>query len=58
MLTKLISLASGRAFRNEKGATMVEYALLAGLIAAISVAVITTVGTDVRAKFQVIADAL
>jgi pilus assembly protein Flp/PilA len=58
MINKLIKLASGRSFRNERGATMIEYALLAGLIAAVAVGVITTVGTEVQTKFQSIADAI
>jgi Flp pilus assembly pilin Flp len=33
--------------RDEKGASMVEYAVLVALIAAISVATVTLIGTDV-----------
>jgi pilus assembly protein Flp/PilA len=48
-----------RAFlKKEDGVTMVEYALLAALIAGVSVGVITTMGTSIQALFQKIADKL
>jgi len=40
--------------RNQKGATMVEYALMVALIAAVCVGVITTIGTGANTKFGVV----
>ena len=38
-----------KAFRkDEKGVTMIEYGLLAALIAVVCIAVITTIGTDLN----------
>lgn len=39
-------------FEREDGATMVEYAIMLVLIAAISMAIITTIGLDVRGLFE------
>ncbi len=36
---------------GEGGATMVEYALMVALIAAVAVAAVTTLGTTVNSKF-------
>jgi pilus assembly protein Flp/PilA len=47
-----------RFFRDEEGAALVEYGLLVGLIAAICVTVVTTLGTDVKAVFTTINTAL
>lgn len=44
--------------RDTKGAAMVEYALLVGLIAIVSIAAISAVGVEVRDLFQEVADAL
>ena len=43
---------------DTKGAAMVEYALLVGLIAIVSIGAISAVGTEVRDIFQTVADAL
>lgn len=46
-------------FRGEnKGASMVEYALLVGLIAVVSITVVTTLGTSVRSMFTQVSGAL
>jgi pilus assembly protein Flp/PilA len=37
--------------KDEKGASMVEYAVLVGLIAAIAIATVRTVGTDALVGF-------
>ena len=47
-----------RFLRDEEGAALVEYGLLVGLIAAICVVVITTLGTAISAKFANIAAAI
>jgi pilus assembly protein Flp/PilA len=44
--------------REEKGAALVEYGLLVGLIAVICVVAVTTLGTEVSAAFSTIASAL
>jgi pilus assembly protein Flp/PilA len=44
--------------RNERGAALVEYALLVGLIAAVCIALITALGTQVQARFQTACTAL
>jgi len=41
--------------RDQKGATMVEYALMVALIAAVAVTAVTLVGTNVTAKFNAVA---
>jgi pilus assembly protein Flp/PilA len=38
--------------REERGAAFVEYAMLTGLVAAIVVAAIATMGTDITALFD------
>lgn len=38
--------------RNESGAAMMEYALLAGLIALVAVGAVTTLGGKVNTKFE------
>ncbi len=43
---------------DDEGATAVEYGLLVALIAAIIVAVVAILGTQIRDAFQVIVDAL
>ncbi len=53
MLIHLKALA-----RDNKGATAIEYGMIAALIAAIIIGVITTIGTDLLAKFNTIADGI
>jgi pilus assembly protein Flp/PilA len=43
---------------DKKGAALVEYGLLVGLIAVVVVGAVTTLGTDVLAKFTAINAAL
>jgi pilus assembly protein Flp/PilA len=47
-----------RFLKDEEGVSMVEYGLLAALIAIVCIAAITTVGTELRDVFQLIATAL
>ncbi|WP_297295116.1 Flp family type IVb pilin [uncultured Methylovirgula sp.] len=48
-----------RAFlKNESGATAIEYGLIAGLIAVVIIAAISTVGTSLSAKFNAVANNL
>ena len=44
--------------KNEEGATAIEYGLIAALISVVIITVLTTVGTNLRTKFQSIATAL
>ena len=45
-------------FREEEGATMVEYGLMLALIAVVSIAIVTTLGTNIQAMFQDVSDAV
>lgn len=56
-ITKLY-VATQVALANKKGAAMVEYALLAALIAVVAVAAITSLGTAVSAKFAGLANSV
>lgn len=47
-----------RFLRDEEGATAIEYGIIAGLIAAVLVTVLTSLGTTIQGKFQQILDAL
>ena len=44
--------------KNESGATAIEYGLIAGLIAVVIIAAISTVGTSLSAKFNAVANNL
>lgn len=54
MLQKVASVIL-LALRCHRGAAMVEYALLAALIAVVATVALRTIGTNVSAKFTVIA---
>ena len=43
---------------NEQGATAIEYGLLAGLIAVVIIVAVTTIGTNLKTIFQMVADCL
>ncbi len=45
-------------YQNEKGAALVEYGMLVGLVAVVCVTAITTLGTEVNAAFSKIATSL
>lgn len=53
-----LMLAIQNLFKREEGVTAIEYALIAALIAVGLVLILGTVGTDLKAVFQAIADAL
>ncbi len=44
--------------QKEKGASMLEYAMLAALIAVVCIAAITTLGTNVSQTFSDVSDQL
>ena len=49
-------LAAAKGFLNdETGATMVEYALMVALVAAVAIAGVTTLGTKISSQFTTIA---
>jgi len=45
-------------FKDEEGATMVEYALMVALIAVVCIAVVTTLGSGANTKFKTASDKL
>lgn len=45
-------------FKDEEGATAVEYGIMVALIAAVIITVVTTLGTEIQATFQKVVDAL
>ncbi len=45
-------------WKDEEGATMVEYGVMVALIAAVCVAIVTTLGTQVRTAFTTVSSAL
>ena len=45
-------------FRDEAGATAIEYGLIAALIAVAAIAAMTTVGTKLSSTFQSVANSL
>ena len=44
--------------RDESGATMVEYALMVALVAAVCVVAVTALGTAISAKFTSVAGSI
>jgi pilus assembly protein Flp/PilA len=55
---RLQDLANRRWFKSEDGVTAIEYGLIAALIAVVIITAVTTVGTNLSAKFNVIAGKL
>jgi pilus assembly protein Flp/PilA len=51
---KLIS----RFFKDESGATAIEYGLIAALIAVVIIGAVTTLGTGIQGGFQTVSDAV
>ena len=47
-----------RFFKDEEGATAVEYGLIVALIAAVIVTIVTTLGKDISSAFQTVATAI
>ena len=52
------NLSCLRALSDHKGAAMVEYALLAGLIALVAISAVSQVGTQIAATFSSLSDLL
>ncbi|WP_347060142.1 Flp family type IVb pilin [Blastococcus sp. HT6-30] len=57
-IATLTSFVEGRLNRDEKGATAVEYGLMVGLIAAVIITTVTTLGGQLDGLFQEITTAL
>ena len=58
-MTKLTArIRSGLAAGHDRGATAVEYGLLVALIAAVIVAVVATLGTQISGAFRTVVNAL
>ena len=53
-MTKVFKLLN-KVRKDEEGVTMAEYAILIGLIAVVSIAIIQTVGTDIETVFNAVA---
>ena len=47
-----------RFIKDESGATAVEYGLIAALIAVVIITAVTTVGTNLEKKFNLVANGL
>jgi len=45
-------------FKDEEGATAVEYGLMVALIAAVIIVAVTTLGTNLSDKFETVATAV
>ncbi|MCW2315335.1 pilus assembly protein Flp/PilA [Rhodoblastus acidophilus] len=45
-------------FKDESGATAIEYGLIAALISVVAIATLTTVGTKLNAKFEGVSNGL
>jgi len=45
-------------FKDESGATAIEYGLIAALISVVAIATLTTVGTKLNAKFESVSNGL
>ena len=48
-------IAVNRQFKDESGATAIEYGLIAGLISVVVITAVTTVGTKMSADFSKVA---
>ena len=53
-MARLVNIAKSLLTRNEEGATMVEYALMLALIAAVSIAMVTNIGNTALAAFSTV----
>ena len=49
---------AARFFRNESGATAIEYGLIAALIAVVIIGAVTTLGTTLSSKFATISNSV
>jgi pilus assembly protein Flp/PilA len=52
MFQAIVSKVASRFVRDDRGATMLEYGLLVGLIAIVAVTAMTALGTNMTALFN------
>lgn len=55
---KLIAQSSKRSLKRQKGVTMIEYALIAALVAIAALVTLTSLGTTINAKFDAVRTAI
>lgn len=55
-MTRLVVRLQVLTMRNERGANLLEYALLMGFIAIVAIAAITFVGSETSANFEPLND--
>jgi pilus assembly protein Flp/PilA len=58
MFMDIVNYVQARFSTNERGAALVEYALLLALIAVVCIAALTTLGGDASKKFDNIAQSI
>ncbi|MBO1031715.1 Flp family type IVb pilin [Tessaracoccus sp. SD287] len=58
LVSVYLFFANRFAGQKERGATAVEYGLLAALIAVVIITVVTTLGTELRGVFQSVVDGI
>lgn len=58
MLQAVVSKVAGRFVRDDRGATMLEYGLLVGLVAIAAIGGITLLGTELQSMFNGAAEKL
>ena len=57
-MTRLLAVLKSRIIRSEKGATSIEYALIASLIFLAIVAAVTELSTKVTGMYQIVVNHL
>ena len=58
MFMDIVNYVQARFSHNERGAALVEYALLLALIAVVCIVALTTLGGDASSKFDNIAQSI
>jgi pilus assembly protein Flp/PilA len=57
-MKNLMQSIKSKVSKRQKGVTLIEYALIASLIAVLSIAVLTSIGINLEGAFQQVLDAL
>ena len=58
MLNDIVTYLQARFARTERGAALVEYALLLALIAVVCIVALTSLGNDASDKFDKVGDSI
>jgi pilus assembly protein Flp/PilA len=58
MFTDIVTYMQARFARTERGAALVEYALLLALIAVVCIVALQGLGGDARDKFETVGDSI